>query len=225
GWANALPAHTAGLAPVDVDLLGIANFADGCAAAHINVADFAGRQTQLGEATLTGYQLDRSTSGTSHLGAAAWAELHSVNHGTNRDVTQRQVVAWLDVSVRTGLNGVTLVEVVRCDDVALGAVHVVEQGDTSGTVRVVLDVSNLCRNAVLVVTTEVDHAVCALVSATLVSGGDLTGVVTATALGERANQRLFRSRSGDFCEVGYRRAAQARGSRLKLTNSHLFYSS
>src|SRR6476620_6731080 len=49
GLADALPPHTAGLAPVDVRLLGVADLADGCAAAHVNVADFAGRQTQLGE--------------------------------------------------------------------------------------------------------------------------------------------------------------------------------
>ena len=36
GRALALPAHTAGLAPVDVRLLGVADLADGCAAAHVD---------------------------------------------------------------------------------------------------------------------------------------------------------------------------------------------
>ena len=48
GRALALPAHAAGLAPVDVALLGVADLADGRAAARIDVADLAGRHTQLG---------------------------------------------------------------------------------------------------------------------------------------------------------------------------------
>src|SRR4029077_6054718 len=48
GRADALPAVAAGLAPVDVRLLGVADLADGRAAARIDVADLAGGQTQLG---------------------------------------------------------------------------------------------------------------------------------------------------------------------------------
>src|SRR5450830_483202 len=45
--ANTLPAHAAGLAPVDVRLLGVADLADGCTAARVDVADFTGRQAEL----------------------------------------------------------------------------------------------------------------------------------------------------------------------------------
>src|SRR4030095_17067949 len=41
GRALALPAHPAGLAPVDVGLLGVAHLADGRAAAHVDGADLA----------------------------------------------------------------------------------------------------------------------------------------------------------------------------------------
>jgi hypothetical protein len=47
GRALALPAHAAGLAPVDVALLGVADLADGGAAAHVDVADLTGRHAQL----------------------------------------------------------------------------------------------------------------------------------------------------------------------------------
>ena len=46
------------------------------------------------------------------------------------------------------------------------------------------------RDAVLVVTTEVDHAVLALVAAAAVAGGHAAVVVTATGLVQRAQQRL-----------------------------------
>src|SRR5206468_3556259 len=42
GRALALPPHAAGLAPVDVALLGVADLADGGAAARVDVADLAG---------------------------------------------------------------------------------------------------------------------------------------------------------------------------------------
>jgi hypothetical protein len=40
GWADALPTHAASFTPVDVRLLGIADFADACAATSVYVSDF-----------------------------------------------------------------------------------------------------------------------------------------------------------------------------------------
>src|SRR6476659_8259941 len=54
----ALPTHAAGLAPVDVGLLGVADLADRGAAAYVDVADLAGRHPELGERALLGDQLD-----------------------------------------------------------------------------------------------------------------------------------------------------------------------
>jgi len=143
-----------------------------------------------------------------------------VNHGTDGDVAQRQVVARLDVGVSAGLNRVTLLQLVGRDDVALLAVRVVQERNARRAVGVVLDVSNGGGHAVLVVTTEVDQTVGALVSTTLVTGGDATGVVASTLLGERAHERLLRRRTSHLDEVGDRRATTARGRRLVLANSH-----
>ncbi len=143
-----------------------------------------------------------------------------MDYGTNRDVEQRQVITGLDVSTGTCLNDVTLGELVRGDDVTLGAINVVQEGDASRTVRIVLDFGNAGVDAVFVVTTEVDQTVLALVATTLVTGRDLTGVVTAALFGQRTYQRLFRRRPRDFGEVRYARATTARGSRLVFTDSH-----
>src|SRR5699024_8992533 len=78
------------------------------------------------------------------------------------------------------------------------------------------------RHAVLVVATEVDDAVGALVAATLVPGRDPALVVAATLLGQRAGQRLLRRGPGDLDEVGDRRASAARCGRLVLTDTHVF---
>src|SRR4029450_5727228 len=58
GRTLALPTQPAGLAPADVGLLGVADLTDGRAAAHIHVADLAGRHPQLSVRTLRGNQLD-----------------------------------------------------------------------------------------------------------------------------------------------------------------------
>src|SRR3954452_3121591 len=69
--ALALPAHAAGLAPVDVRLLGVADLADGGAAADVDVADLTGRHPQLRVRTVLGDELDRRSGRPRDLRAAA----------------------------------------------------------------------------------------------------------------------------------------------------------
>src|SRR3954471_16327292 len=118
GRALALPPHPAGLAPVDVRLLGVAHLADGRAAADVDVADLARRHAQLRQATLTGDQLDAGPGRASDLGAATGTELDGVNDRADGDVPQWQVVAGLDVGRGAALDGVALLEPGRRDDVA-----------------------------------------------------------------------------------------------------------
>src|SRR5690349_14304830 len=162
GRALALPAHAAGLAPVDIGLLGVADLTDGGAAADVDVAHLARRHPQLGAGALLGDELGAVAGGTGDLGTATGPELDAVDRRTDRDVAQRQVVARLDVSRRARLDRGALAHPERRDDVALLAVGEVQQRDAGGAVGVVLDVRDLRRHAVLVVATEVDDAVGAL---------------------------------------------------------------
>src|SRR5215212_8485701 len=75
GRALALPPHPAGLAPVDVGLLGVANLADGGAAAHVDVADLPGGHPELGVGPVLGDQLDAGAGRASDLGAATGPQL------------------------------------------------------------------------------------------------------------------------------------------------------
>src|ERR671920_1234969 len=85
GRALALPPHAAGLDPVDVRLLGVADLADRGAAADVHVADLARGHPQLGEPALLGDQLHRGAGRAGHLRAAAGPELDGVHDGTDRD--------------------------------------------------------------------------------------------------------------------------------------------
>src|SRR6478609_2456761 len=222
GRALALPAHPAGLTPVDVGLLGVADLADGGAAAHVDVADFAGRHPELGVGAVLRHELHLRARGTGDLGAATWPQLDRVHDRADRDVAQRQVVARLDVGAGAGLDPVTLRQLVRRDDVALLAVGEVQQRDPSGAVRVVLDVRDNGRHAVLLGPLEVDQPVRPLVAAALVPSGD-PPVHVAAALGMQwTDQRLLGGLAGDIGQVGERSATTTGGRRLVFTDTHGF---
>jgi hypothetical protein len=104
-----LPFHRMRLPyPVDVRLLGVAHLAHGGAAAPVDVADLARRHAQLGQAALSGDELDARAGRAGDLRPAAGTELDGVNHRADRDVPQRQVVAGLDVGRRAALDQVAL---------------------------------------------------------------------------------------------------------------------
>src|SRR5699024_7875578 len=140
---------------------------------HVHVADLTGGQSQLGVLALAGDQLDSHAGRASQLGSAAGAKLYGVDHCAQGHIAQRQVVAGFDVGVGAGLHGVSLLQASRGQDVAFGAVGIVQQRDARGPIRVVFDVCDFGRHAVLVRATEVDHPVLALVAAADVTVGDL----------------------------------------------------
>src|ERR1700733_6683220 len=217
----ALPAVTAGLTELDVAVLGVADLTDGRAALDGHPADFTGRHAERGVRAFLGEQLDARAGRPRDLRSATWAHLDRVDDRAGRDRPQRQGVARLDVGARAVLHPVPLLQSLRAEDVALLAVHVVEQRDARGAVRVVLDVRDLGRDTVLVVPPEVDQTVGALVTAALVPGGDPPVDVPAALAVQRADQRLLWLTPGDLGEVGAAGASPTWSGRLVLTDSHL----
>src|SRR5699024_4912566 len=103
--AVALPALSAGLAPGDVRLLGVADLADRGAAAQVDVADLTRGHPQLGVRAVLGDELHGGTGAAGDLRAAAGLELDRVHDRTRGDVPQREGIAGLDVGARAGLDG------------------------------------------------------------------------------------------------------------------------
>src|SRR3954463_15392805 len=83
GRPLALPAHPAGLAPVDVRLLGVADLAHRGPAAGVDVADLAGRHAQLRHPAVLGDELHACAGGPGDLRAATGAQLDRVHDGTD----------------------------------------------------------------------------------------------------------------------------------------------
>src|SRR6266508_1584396 len=222
--ALALPAHAAGLAPPDQLLLGVADLTHRGPAGGLHLADLPRGQPERGQRAVLGHQLGPGTGRAGQLGAAARAELDVVHHRADRDVPQRQGVARLDVGALARLHRVADLEAGGRDDVALLAVGVVEQGDTSGPVRVVLDPGHLGRHPVLV-PAEVDDAVALLVAAALVARGDPPVDVAAALTGARCQQRPLRGRLRHLDEVGHGAAAPSRRGWLVLADAHGYLAS
>lgn len=103
---------------------------------------------------------------------------------TDGDIGQRQGIARLDVGLGTGLDGIADLQALGLQNVRLGTICIVEQRDARGTIRVVLDGRDLGRDAILA-TLEVDLAILALVTATLMAGRDATIVIAAGLLRQR----------------------------------------
>ena len=202
GGTDATPTVTAGLADHDVGVLGVAHDADGGAAGDEDTTQLGGGHAQDGVAVVLAHELDGGAGGTTHGAALARLELHVVDQGTNGNLGERHAVAGLDVDVLgAGDDGVTNVKALGAQDVGLGAVNVVQQGDASGAVGVVLDRGDLGRDVVLAAL-EVDATILALVAAALVTGGDAAVVVAAGLLGQGLQEGLLGLAAGDLSEVG-----------------------
>jgi hypothetical protein len=107
----------------------------------------------------------------------------------------------------------------RCQDVALLAVEVVQQGDAAVAVGVVLDRGHLGRHAVLVAA-EVDDPVAPLVAAATVPGGLAAVVVAATRAGLLGQQVALGCVLGDLVEVRRGLEPTTGAGRLALADSH-----
>src|SRR6478609_5747872 len=138
GRADALPALAAGLAPVDVRLLGVADLADRRAAARVDVADLARGETQLGVGAVLRDETHRGARRAGELGAPAGTELDRVHDRTREDVALLAVEVVQERDAR-GAVGVVL----DVSDLGVDAVLVVatEVDDTVLTLVAATDVT------------------------------------------------------------------------------------
>ena len=211
----------ASLTKLLVAVILIAYGTDGSHAVQADITVLAGRQTYLSYAVLLSHQLSCAASGTNQLSALARVQLDVVDYGTNRNVLDRQCVARLDVSAGGRNNSVANRQTLRCDDVALVAILVLNQRDVCGTVRVVFDGQDGSLDVHLVAL-EVNDSVLLLVTAALVTYGDSAIAVTAGMLLLLFQKALFRLDLGKTAVVNYGHVASRRGGRSIGLYRHVF---
>src|SRR3954451_1614000 len=224
GRAARLRAHAhvtlaAGLADLDVLVVGVADHADGGAAVRAHQAHLAGGQAQRRHVALLRHELDAHAGRATELAAAARLELDVVHDGARRHVAQRQRVAHGDLRRRARHHGRAHLEAGRSQDVGLDAVGVVQQRDVRGPVRVVLDRGDLGGDPVPGAL-EVDLAVQALGAAAAMAGRLAAVGVAPAGLLESLDEGALRLRLRDLREVGVRDEAPAGAGGLGLADGH-----
>ena len=156
--------------------------------------------------------------GTGNLAAAAGANLDVVNGGTQGYVLEGHSVANLRGNGVAGLYGHTNGKTYRGEDVALGAVFVLHEGDAAGAVRIILDAENL--GGVATGAAEVYEAVVLLVTTTDVTGGDTAIVVTTTGFAVFFQQRSKRFALVQLRVNHFNYVATTRRCRFTFNNCH-----
>src|SRR3954447_15136712 len=160
----AQPAVTAGLAQVDVGLVGGRHRADRGEAFAANDTELTRRQLQLGIALVAADELHVGAGRSGQLAALARLQLHIVDDRAHRDVLQRHRVARLHVHALTGDNGVADLQALWRQNVGLLAVLITDQRDERRGFRIVLQPFDN-GGGIELATLEVDHTVAALVAA------------------------------------------------------------
>ena len=121
-----------------------------------------------------------------------------MDNSTCGDVTQRQVVAGLDICLCTCLNNISLPYTLRGNDIALLAICIMQERDAGRPVRIIFDLSNFCWYAIFIPPLEINKEVLALVSAATVAACHTAVTVTTAGLAEFTQQRLLRGGTRDL---------------------------
>ena len=185
------PARTAGRARGFIHVIDIGNLTDNSEAVFGDVANFATRETDLAELAVLGNEFSSGTGGADQLGTLARLHFDVMDQGVQRDVADREGVTHAEFGTFAGIQHIANLDIGRGDDVGTLAVLVLDQGDTSCTVRIVLDRFDSARSA-RELALEVDETIQFLVATATTAGSDFTSIVTAGATLDAFGERLVR---------------------------------
>ena len=171
GRANAEPARAACRTRGFIHVIDIGNLTHDGEAIFRNVANFATRELDLAEFAVFSDEFCTCTSGTSDLSALARFHFDVVDNGVQRNIAERNSVTDAEFGTFARIQHITNLDVSRSDDVAALAVQVLDQSDTSGTVRIVFDRFDSAGDA-SELTLEIDDTIQFLVTTTATAGGD-----------------------------------------------------
>ena len=177
-------------------VLGVADDTYSGAAGLKNHAHFAAGHLDDSVLVVARHELCVGTCRTDHLGTLAGTELNVVDERTERNLGEQKGIADFGGNTGTGHDGLTNLEALGTEDIALLAISIADEGDTGATVGVVLDSFYNSGNTVFVAL-EVNKAIELFVATADIAHGHLTLVVAATAFAFAVDKALFRLGSGD----------------------------
>src|SRR5450756_643987 len=127
----------------------------------------------------------------------AGEQFNVVDGRSQRHFGKLGVIAWADLNVIAGHDGLADFQSLWQEDVRLLAVGVLHKGNQGGTVGVVFDLGYLARNVVHV-PRKVNNTIEMTDTPTLVTNHDLARVVSPGLLAQAKGQGLLRSVPGDL---------------------------
>ena len=204
-------------------VLKVTYLTDSSLAIEADDTNLTGGKSYLSSAVLLSHELSECTCGTNELCALAGVKLNVVDNGTYGNCRDRKNVTGLDICIRASGYDVTVGKALGSDDVALLALLVLKECDVRGSVGVVLDTENLC--GLVCISLEVDNSVLLLVSAAVMTNGDLAVAVTAGMLLLLYDEALLGAKLGNLVEGGADHISTRRSSRLVSHCCHLYFSS
>src|SRR5579884_2950937 len=208
-----------GLPDLDVLVIHVPDLAQRRHALEVDQADLPRRHADLGVVARLGHQLRGGAGRAHHLAALAPRELDVVDLRAGRDVPQRQRIPDPDRRLGAGDDHVPDLDAERRQDVALLAVHVVEQRDPGRAVGIVFDRRHAGRNPELVAL-EINDPIEALGAAAAVPRRDAAAVVAAGVLLQRLEQALLRFLLRNLLEGADAHRAPPRRGWLVCANWH-----
>ena len=194
-------------------VISVAHLADGRHALGKQPTNFAGGQTDLRVLVLVRHYLGHGAGGADHFTAFAGLYFNVVDVGTRRQRADLAGIARNHRRAVTGDDRGSHSDSFRSDDVDLRSVMVLDQGDASRTVGVVLDRNNAGRD-ITPHSSKVDDSVTSLVATASVTDGDLAGVVSATLFTKRREKRALWLAPRDVGEIREDGIPVTRGGRL-----------
>ena len=214
------PAAAACLTDGDVLMLEVANLPDRRTAVDVHAANLARRHTQECVVAFLCHELCGRARAADELCALADLQLDGMDDRTERDILQRKRVARLDVSLSTRLHNIADLQAVRCEDVALFAICIVQKRNACAAGRIVLDRRDAGGDTVLRAL-EIDDAIEPLVTAAAMTHGQFALLVAPARLCQANGEGLLRLVRCDLIEGRDRHEASAGRIRLKTLYCHV----
>lgn len=214
------PADAACLTNGDQVVFWVGNRSDRCCAFLADTAHFGAWKLDDGEVTIDTNERCGRSGGADDLAAATRVHLDVEDLVSDRDELHLHAVARLHLRALAGNDLIACLHALRSQNVALLAVHVVNQRDACRAVWIVFQCNDRRRNVHFVRLAEVDVTEQTLVSSTAVADGDAAlAVATGNAL-LTAYKALLRALLAQIREVGDRHLTSSRSRWFSLLHRH-----
>jgi hypothetical protein len=159
-------------------MLDVPDLADSRTTIEMHQSNFARRQPNLAPGALLRHQLSANAGGPRQLRPRSNLGLDTMDRRPQRDRSQGQAVAWLDIRTSGRDHRLTVRQANWAKNEALFSIDVAQQRDPGAPIRIVLNALYLRRNAHFV-TPKIDNSELPLVSAAPKAGRNASKMISA----------------------------------------------